>query len=202
MCTVFAHALVGWTAAALAGPWVFRLPATSATPAMWTAPMSRRLLVLAACCAALPDLDTGLRAYGVDPDGMWGHRGIMHSFLFAAIVGCVVVWLGFKSIAPLPCWRAWGIAALVACATASHGVLDLFTDGGSGIALFAPFSAGRFFAPWNPLPVPMMGLKNLFTAYMGEVLIAEAIWIAIPCGLLLASSALLRRRPVKQAACG
>ncbi len=201
MCTVFAHALVGLTAAATAGPRIFRLSAT-VPPAAWPSPASTRLLLIAACSAALPDLDTGLRVYGVDPDGMWGHRGMMHSFLFAALVGVLAAWLGFKAVAPLPSLRAWGIAALVACATASHGVLDLFTDGGNGIALFAPFSSERFFAPWNPLPVPMIGVRHLFTAYMGEVLVAEVLWIGVPCSLVLVLVWLLRRTPRSHAACG
>jgi len=31
------------------------------------------------------------------------------------------------------------------------------TDGGLGCALFWPFSAARFFAPWTPLPVAPIG---------------------------------------------
>jgi hypothetical protein len=35
-------------------------------------------------------------------------------------------------------------------ATASHGILDAFTDGGRGIAFFAPFGTERYFFPHHP----------------------------------------------------
>nr|HRC76832.1 rhodanese-like domain-containing protein [Kouleothrix sp.] len=33
-----------------------------------------------------------------------------------------------------------------------HGVLDAMTDGGLGVAFFAPFSATRYFFPFRPIP--------------------------------------------------
>ncbi len=44
---------------------------------------------------------------------------------------------------------------------ASHGALDMLTDGGSGIAWLWPFSDARLFAPWRPLPVAPIGLNFL-----------------------------------------
>jgi inner membrane protein len=44
---------------------------------------------------------------------------------------------------------------------ATHGVLDAFTDGGQGIALFWPFSNQRYFAPWTPIPVAPIGMGML-----------------------------------------
>jgi inner membrane protein len=37
--------------------------------------------------------------------------------------------------------------------TASHGILDAFTNGGLVIALFSPFSNERYFFPWTPIEV-------------------------------------------------
>ncbi len=208
MCTVFAHALLGLTAAVAVEPWLLggaagREPASANGGSLLR--LRRRARWLAAACAALPDLDTGLHFYGVSYDSVWGHRGVMHSFLFAAIVGVVVSALAFQSLGPWRVGRGVGrrvaMAALIACVTASHGVLDMFTDGGNGIALFAPFSEERYFAPWNPFPVPMMGLANLFTAYMVEVLTAETLWIGVPCVVLLAIFWWTRRRPTP-IACG
>lgn len=178
MCTVFAHAAVGVVAVRLA----------------YGRPVPARLWWLGAACAALPDLDAGLHAYGIPYESEWGHRGLMHSILFAAIVGWLLAWLFLRRAPGLERVALWKHAVVLTLITASHGVLDLFTDGGLGIALLAPFSHERFFAPWNPFPVPMMGVSNLFTAYMGEVLLAEALYIGLPCALLFAAAELVSHR--------
>jgi inner membrane protein len=54
--------------------------------------------------------------------------------------------------------------------TASHGILDAFTNGGLGIALFSPFDNSRYFFPFRPIQVSpigagffsMRGLRVLF----------------------------------------
>ena len=68
MATAFTHGMVGL----VAGRIFFRRP------------MPARFWVLAAGCSALPDLDVGLHVYGVEYGDLWGHRGMMHSLLFAA----------------------------------------------------------------------------------------------------------------------
>src|SRR6266571_4529130 len=48
-------------------------------------------------------------------------------------------------------------------ATASHGFLDAMTDGGLGVAFFAPFSNSRYFLPWRPIPVAPLSFEGLLT---------------------------------------
>jgi inner membrane protein len=197
MCTSFAHAMLGLTAAVC----------TERALGLRAAGLTTRWRWIAAACAALPDIDAGLHAYGVDADSIWGHRGFLHSIAFACIVGGLVSWLCFK---PLDAdaaperrgWRSprrWALAAVVSLITASHGMLDALTDGGHGIAFFAPFSDARYHAPWNPFPVPMMGLTNLFTAYMLEVLMHELLLVIVPCGVILLVQRLLGRRAAPSA---
>ena len=45
--------------------------------------------------------------------------------------------------------------------TASHGFFDAMTDGGLGIAFFAPFTNTRYFLPWRPIPVAPLSLEGL-----------------------------------------
>jgi inner membrane protein len=45
----------------------------------------------------------------------------------------------------------FGIALCIAVATASHGILDAFTNGGLGVAFFAPFDKTRYFFPVTPM---------------------------------------------------
>jgi inner membrane protein len=100
----------------------------------------------------LPDVDVIGFAFGVRYADPWGHRGATHSFVFAVIVACVV------SVAA-PRFGASrlrsGVAAFLV--VASHGVLDTFTDGGLGCALWWPFDLTRYFAPWRPIPVAPIG---------------------------------------------
>jgi inner membrane protein len=189
MCTSFAHAAVGLLAIRM----------------FYGRPAPLRLWVLGAGCAALPDIDAGLHFYGVAYESAWGHRGMMHSLFFAAIVGCLVSWLALRHPPTLRAIAWWKHAAIFGLITASHGVLDLLTDGGLGIALLAPFSNERFFAPWNPFPVPMMGVTNLFTRYMAEVLLTEALLVVLPCAAMVAAAEVLARvgpRPLRPALSG
>ena len=45
--------------------------------------------VAAACCAALPDVDALGYRLGVPYYSLWGHRGLTHSLLAAAVVAAV-----------------------------------------------------------------------------------------------------------------
>jgi inner membrane protein len=57
------------------------------------------------------------------------------------------------------------------------GILDTFTDGGLGIALFWPFSATRYFAPWRPVPVAPIGTGMLSERGLEVVLTEAALFL-------------------------
>ena len=179
MATVFTHAFVGLVTGRLLFP----------TLTSW------KLTLFAIGCSALPDLDTGLHAYGVRYEDAWGHRGMMHSILFAVLVGLVVTCWPFRREAPFLTRRWWALFAFFSAITASHGLIDMFTDGGLGIAILAPFDATRYFMPWRPLAVPDLGVAHLFTKYTGHVLITELLWVWLPLtAIALPVSAVRRRR--------
>jgi inner membrane protein len=79
-----------------------------------------------------------------------------------------------------------------AAITASHGLLDALTNGGRGIAFFAPFSNHRFFFPWRPIQVSPIGV-GFFSARGLAVLQSELRWILLPSVII----ALLARMRVR-----
>src|SRR6266705_2224900 len=89
--------------------------------------------------------------FGVPWGHVFGHRGITHSLPFAAALAAVVVAAAFRGNAGDG--RRLGLGLALFAATASHGVLDAMTNGGSGVAFFAPFAAARYFLAWRPIPV-------------------------------------------------
>jgi inner membrane protein len=180
MPTIFSHAL---TATAAAQWWPGRLP-----PRFWT---------WTAVCAMLPDLDVIAFLFGIPYGDMFGHRGFTHSFFFAALVGAVAA--AHVSHQPHPSHRLhpshpmhltllflWFTAL-----TASHGILDAMTNGGRGIAFFAPFSDERYFFPWRPIQVSPIGV-GFFSARGLRVLASEAGWIWVPSAIIAASARLFR----------
>lgn len=182
MCTAFTHAFV----AAAGGKMAF------------SRPMPLKFWLLAMFCAAAPDLDTGLHAYGVKYGDLWGHRGMTHSLLFALLLAVVVVsWL-FRHEARWLSRRWFALVGFFFAATASHGVLDAFTDGGLGIAFFSPFDDARHFFPWTPIEVPPIGVRLMFTRGGAHVLMSELLWIWLPTtsllAVVLATRWLLRRK--------
>ena len=155
-------------------------------------PARRRLpflfWVVLAGLAVLPDLDVIAFAVGVPYRSPWGHRGASHSPAVAVVVGLLASVLTRHRV-PLR-WPA--LAACYAAAMASHGVLDAFTDGGSGVAFLFPFDDARSFAPWRPVLVSPFGL-DFFSDWGWRVIQSEICWLWLPSAVLLGLGVVLRR---------
>ena len=150
-----------------------------------------KILAWGVVCAEIPDADVLGFWFGVPYGDLWGHRGITHSLLFAAAFAAVLVPVTGKSVRePGLHIRRWLYFFL---ATASHGLSDAVTNGGLGVALFAPFDNSRYFFPFRPVIVSPIGLREFFSPIGVRVVISEAIWIWIPCLLFVAASSGMRR---------
>jgi inner membrane protein len=76
-------------------------------------------------------------------------------------------------------------------ATASHGILDAFTDGGRGIAFFAPFGTERYFFPITPMLVSPIG-RGFLSARGLHILASEVLCVWIPSLIIVAIAVALR----------
>lgn len=180
MPTVFTHAV----AAAALGAAVLP-PGTGPRP--W---------LLGIVCAVFPDSDVLAFAFGVPYSAVLGHRGLTHSLLFALLLSAAVTGLAFRasrwaSMRP----RIW---LFLFAATASHGILDAFTNGGLGIAFFAPFSAERYFFPLTPIEVSPI-VRGFFSERGLRVLVSEMLWVWMPALILVVVSLGLRGRYTRRA---
>jgi inner membrane protein len=173
MPTIFSHAIFASSVGSL-----FR--SVDKRPKFW---------ILTGICAMLPDADAVSFALGVRYDSMYGHRGLTHSITFAIIVGILVstIFYGSAQVAK------WKIALYFAAVTVTHPFLDMFTNGGLGVALLAPFSSERFFFPWRPIEVSPIGL-HFFSGRGFEVISSEIMWIWIPSAIIFLFAWLVRRR--------
>lgn len=109
---------------------------------------SKRLLAAAVIAAMIPDLDVLMRPlFNVPLSSVYGHRGAFHSLFFAILAGMVTT--GFHSHL-----KATRLAAAIAAAAAmaSHGLLDMLTTNGLGVAYLWPISSMRIYADWRLLP--------------------------------------------------
>lgn len=151
-----------------------------------------RFWILTALCAMLPDADVLSFSFNVARGSMFGHRGFSHSLLFAFLVAVVVVSVAFRKVRAFSAgW--WRLLLFFFVATASHGLLDALTDGGSGVAFFAPFDSARYFFPWRPIEVSPISLDRFFSSRGIEVLKSEFVWVWIPAALLVLAAWLYRR---------
>jgi inner membrane protein len=140
--------------------------------------LSRRVLMVGALCTVVPDIDVIGYRLGIPYGSLLGHRGLTHSLLFAAVLALI---LAFVIVGRKASQDSWGrCAAFLFLCAASHGILDAMTDGGRGVAFFAPFDARRFFLPWRPIPVSPIGTRGFFGARGVRILAAEALWIWAP----------------------
>ncbi|WNM59561.1 metal-dependent hydrolase [Candidatus Nitrospira allomarina] len=144
-----------------------------------------------ACCL-LPDADVLGLVIGIPYEHMLGHRGLTHSIVFAMLLGWVVPRLAAPTIR-YGTRRYWLFAVYFFLVTLSHGFLDALTNGGLGIAFFAPFDSTRYFFPFRPVAVSPIGI-SVFISHEGfRVLLSELVWIGIPVGIWLLCVAVMRK---------
>jgi inner membrane protein len=172
VASVFTHA-----AAALALGTAFRAPG-----APW------RYWAIGAACAVVPDLDAIGYFLGVPYGSALGHRGFTHSLLFAAILATAL--FAFVRDTQLQASRVWLFLFLATC---SHGILDAFTNGGGGIAFFAPFDNSRYSMPWQPLAVSPMRPSRFFTSRAIPIVVTELAWVWTPAALFALAAIRWRR---------
>jgi len=186
--TIFSHALV----AGAASRW-------------WKRPRPAEFWTWTIVCAMLPDVDVIGFSFGIRYEDMFGHRGFTHSLFFSAVVGAVAAWRlshGPESDSHRPTSDSHqpgsdshrlALFLWFTAVTASHGILDAFTNGGRGIAFFAPFSDTRYFFPWRPIQVSPIG-AGFFSPRGLRVLASESIWIWLPSAIIAVSARVVRRR--------
>ena len=138
-------------------------------------PRGWRFWVLATGSAVLPDADVITFACGVQYGDPLGHRGFFHSLFFALIWALFVVGVQFRKSNEF-----WPLTALFFIFTASHPLLDAMTNGGLGVALFAPFDNTRYFLPWRPIEVSPISITRFFQEGGGRVLRSEFIYVWLP----------------------
>ncbi len=165
----------------MASPPTHIFAATSLGLALLPGRLERRVLIAAAICSLLPDVDVVWHLLGVPYDHPLGHRGLTHSLPFAALLAA----LAQRRISPPP-GRRLRIGLLLFVAAASHGVFDAMTNGGRGIAFFAPLHNGRYFLPFRPVNVSPTNLEALRPSRLIPILSSEVIWIWLPWALLCA----------------
>ena len=171
MPTILTHAVVGVGLARV-------FTARSMPPLYWE---------LAAGLAMLPDLDVIAFSFGIPYGARFGHRGFAHSLCCAALTGLGVALLTYRTWAEP--W--WFLAVFFAGVMASHGLLDAFTNGGLGIALLAPFDSTRYFFPWRPVQVCLIG-GSPFNPWNVRAFVSELVWIWVPLGALVGGVVLYR----------
>lgn len=147
-----------------------------------------RLLLAGMAAAMFPDLDVVAFKLGIPYEHAFGHRGMSHSLLVAALVGMLFAAFTRQLRASFAV-----VFMFVAISAASHGLLDTLTDGGLGAALLWPLSDQRLFAPVRPIEVSPLGVSFLFSARGWAVLRSEMIFVWLPA-LLFALGLLAVRR--------
>ncbi len=156
-------------------------------------PMPARFWIFAGICSVLPDLDVIAFGFGIPYRSVWGHRGFTHSLLFAVLAGCCIALCGFREeeFAEMKRGRR-SLAVFFILAIASHLLLDSLTNGGLGVAAFAPFENARYFAPFRPIRVSPIG-ADFFSFYGLQVLASEIVWVWMPALALVLLARLYRR---------
>lgn len=154
--------------------------------------LDKKFWLLGIFCAVIPDADAIGFKLGVAYESVWGHRGITHSFFFAALLAFAVIYF-FYGQEKIGSQRWFGLFAFFFFATASHPVLDAMTTGGLGVALLAPFDNTRFFFSFRPIKVSPISITRFFGSWGWEVLKSEFVRIWIPSFVVIGISYSLKK---------
>jgi inner membrane protein len=133
----------------------------------------RPLLFAGMAAAMLPDADVILFRFGAAYDSVWAHRGFSHSLGFAIVLGLIAAVIFRRSVPALVAF------AFVAAAAASHGLLDMLTNGGHGVAYLWPATGRRYFFDWRPIQVSPLAARRFMTR-AAPIARTEFIWIWVP----------------------
>ena len=156
MPTIFTHAIVP----------------LSAGIALGRGRISGGVIAAGMALAILPDLDVVGFQLGIEYAAPLGHRGASHAILTSAAFAALFTLF----IRP----ERWGwIFSFLFFSMASHGLLDIFTNGGHGVALFWPFDNSRIFAPFTPIRVSPIGV-DFFSIRGLHTLMSEITWVWLP----------------------
>lgn len=147
----------------------------------------KQLLLAGIVASILPDLDVLAFRLNIAYSSDLGHRGVTHSVAFALVVALLALALSQK----LRSTRVFAFA-FVGLSAVSHGLLDMITNGGLGVALWWPWSSERFFAAWQVIEVSPLSLSRVFSSRGLAVLQSELLWVWLPA--VLVASALLALR--------
>lgn len=135
------------------------------------------LWFMTAICAMIPDADVISFSFEVERGSMFSHRGFTHSIMFAVLFGGLIAFIVDKFLNTKISFLKLFI--FFSLATFSHPFLDMLTNGGSGVALFAPLSNERFFFPFRPVEVSPIGMR-FFSERGLDVIFSEIIWVWLP----------------------
>ncbi len=137
-----------------------------------------KLVFLSIICAVIPDADMiGYHLFYIPYTSFLGHRGFSHSICFAALFSALIVFAFYRSDS-ISSWMKYFLFFFIL--TASHGILDAFTNGGHGIALLSPFTDYRYVFPFTPIEVSPFSPR----AFLGQrgliILKSELLWTWMP----------------------
>ena len=139
---------------------------------------SGKITLVSFLCGSIPDLDVIGKYFGIAYGDVWGHRGMSHSICFAAGLSLFfIMFLSQKSFFQRLGW--WLYFTLL---ISTHGLLDMCTTGGKGVAILGPWSEHRHFFPhdFKVIKVSPMATKHFTWERLRPVFESELYLVILP----------------------
>jgi inner membrane protein len=150
-----------------------------------------QIIILGIVCSVIPDADVISFHFGIPYSSMYGHRGITHSFFFAIFFALLIMFCFYRKHGINKSTILLFVYFFLS--TAMHPILDALTNGGLGVAFFAPFDESRYFFPYRPIKVSPISVSGFFTERGWYVFKNEFFWIWSPSLLILLLSAIRKK---------
>ncbi len=144
-----------------------------------------RLIAAGVAASVIADLDVLAFKLNVAYSSDYGHRGFSHSLAFSAVLGLFAALL-----APILRSKRFNSFLFVTMSAASHGMLDMLTNGGLGVALLWPILSERMFLPWQVIQVSPLSLSQFLGLRGWRVIGSEVLWVWLPAAVVFVLIAL------------
>ncbi|PCJ59010.1 MAG: hypothetical protein COA79_11670 [Planctomycetota bacterium] len=144
----------------------------------------KRCAMYSLICSVLPDIDVIGFGFGIKYGDVLGHRGLSHSLMFAFVLSVGLTFLLFSTKKYSSKDRLF-VFILLFISTASHGVLDAFTNGGLGVGFFSPFENSRYFFSWQPMEASPINAIHFMSNHGLRVMVSEFVFVWLPMMVLI-----------------
>ncbi len=145
---------------------------------------TKKILYFSLLCSVAPDFDYIGYILGIEYGAFFGHRGFSHSIFYCLVFAFLITSIFFRKnkgeIVKIKSKYFLLLFTNFFAVGMSHVLLDMFTNGSLGVAIFSPFLSTRYDFEMMFVEAMPLSLKYFFTMNGPLIFLKEVVYFIIP----------------------